>query len=57
MTTTAFYRAQAEKCLQRAREMGEADNSTLRALAEDYLRLAEELERIEVSKHWQVFSP
>jgi hypothetical protein len=45
MTTATFYREQAEKCLQRAREMGEAENSALRALAEDYLRLAEELEK------------
>ena len=46
MTTPAFYRGQAEGCRKQARETAEADRkATLLALAEDYVRLAEELEK------------
>lgn len=47
MTTAPFYRAEAERCRRLARDASETDAKRLLALAEDYTRLAEELEKAE----------
>jgi hypothetical protein len=45
MSTAAFYRAEAERCRRHAQAASETDRKRLLALAEDYVRLAEEIEK------------
>jgi hypothetical protein len=45
MASPVFYRAEAERCRRLASETSEAEKKRLLALAEDYVRLAEELEQ------------
>lgn len=48
MTTAAFYRAEAAHCRDRAEKAGTPERAARwRRLAEDYLRIAEELEAAE----------